>query len=74
MRQVIAARFEDGVLKPDGCLDLKPGTRVTVTVVSMESEPDRGDAACQALDDLCESAAVDSGGRRLSRDQLHERG
>jgi len=41
MSQIIHARFEDGVLKPEDPLDLPPNARVRLVVVPMsELEPE----------------------------------
>src|SRR5437870_2758191 len=42
MTQVITATFENGVLKPDGKLDLASGTKVQLTVIPF-NEPKRVD-------------------------------
>jgi predicted DNA-binding antitoxin AbrB/MazE fold protein len=75
MFQVITATFEDGVLKPTERLDLRPHSRVRLTVEPLEQET--ADAqrrrAWEELELLWRQSALDSQGERLSRDQLHER-
>jgi predicted DNA-binding antitoxin AbrB/MazE fold protein len=73
MSQFTTAVFEDGVLKPDGDLDLAPGTKVQIVVTPVtEADTDPADPLDE-LDRLCAEHPVDSGGLRLTRDQLHER-
>ena len=73
MTQCITAIFEDGGFKPDAKLELAAGAKVQLIVTScpdkniaVNDEPDE-------LDRLCEEDPIDSGGARLTRDQLHER-
>lgn len=73
MSQIIAATFEDGVLKPHEDLRLAPGTTVRVIVDRLEDIQTPAQEACAELDILCEELPIDSGGIRLTRDQLHER-
>ncbi len=70
MSQVLSATFEDGVLKPEGKLNLPPGTKVRLTLDVWTATPAQED--CDELDRLCNEIPIDSG-ERLSRDQLHER-
>jgi predicted DNA-binding antitoxin AbrB/MazE fold protein len=72
MSQIITATFENGVLKPDQPLSLPPGTRVRVVVESLEAQAER-QRAWEELERLCEEFPIDTGGERLTRDQLHER-
>jgi predicted DNA-binding antitoxin AbrB/MazE fold protein len=74
MIEVITATFENGVLKPNGRLNL-PLTAVSVWVVQPleeETEETRRQA-WEAVELLWQQSALDSQGARLSRDQLHER-
>ena len=68
MSQIITATFQDGVLKPEGKLDLAAGARVRLTV-----EPLSADEAWDELEKLMDKMSVDLGGVRMTRDQLHER-
>ena len=74
MAQVFTATFEDGVFKPDQPPDLPAQAKVRLIVEPMAdaTEVDR-DAAWQELERLWEEVEVDSGGERLTRDELHER-
>jgi predicted DNA-binding antitoxin AbrB/MazE fold protein len=73
MSQIIAATFENGVLKPHEELHLTPGSTVRVTVDRLEDVQVPAQEACAKLDILCAEVPIDSGGIRLTRDQLHER-
>jgi predicted DNA-binding antitoxin AbrB/MazE fold protein len=74
MSQVIFATVENGVLKPDRELGLSTGTTVRLTLETCDEALSQAQQACDELDDLCDAFPVDSLGRRLTRDQLHERG
>jgi predicted DNA-binding antitoxin AbrB/MazE fold protein len=72
MGQLIIARFENGVLIPEQALNLSPGARVRVIVEPLDAAAQR-QKAWEELERLCEEFPIDSGGERLTRDQLHER-
>jgi hypothetical protein len=62
-----------GALKLDRQLDLPDQSRVRVAVESLEGGQPR---LCEGLElwkAFCEENPVHSGGRRYSRDELHER-
>jgi hypothetical protein len=75
MGQVVSGTFKDGVIKPDQRPALADSARVRLVV-----EPIDGDESarrCQSwatLERLWQVSRFNSGGDRLSRDQLHERG
>jgi predicted DNA-binding antitoxin AbrB/MazE fold protein len=69
MGQIITATFENGMLKPDTPLDLPSGSKVRLVVEPVD--PDQ--AAWEELEKLWETASVDSGGKLMTRDELHER-
>ena len=74
MVQVIAATFEDGVLKPDEPLQLPPHARVRVVIEPLhEHTQQQRQAAWTAMEQLWRQSKIDSGGERLTREQLHER-
>lgn len=70
MSQLITATFNDGVLKPDERLELLAGAKVRLLVMPI---PEGSDIGLDELDHLCDEDPIDSGGARLTRDQLHER-
>ncbi len=73
MSQIVAATFENGVFKPHDDLRLAPGTTVRLIVDRLEDIQAPAQQACAELDSLCGELPIDSGGIRLTRDQLHER-
>ncbi len=73
MSQLITATFEDGVLKPRENLDLAAGTKVHLLVIPCSTGHSAEQDPLSELDRLCDDDPIDSGGARLTRDQLHER-
>ena len=77
MVQVLAATFKDGVFKPDERPALSDSARVRLVVKTIDADepaqPAGGDESWAALQHLWASSAFDSGGDRLTRDQLDER-
>jgi predicted DNA-binding antitoxin AbrB/MazE fold protein len=73
MQNVITATYQDGLLKPDQPLDLPARARVRLIVEVVEDPAPACDQAWQEFEDLCDESPLDSGGVRLTRDQLHER-
>jgi predicted DNA-binding antitoxin AbrB/MazE fold protein len=75
MVQVVAATFKDGVFKPDEPPALSESTRVRLVVETINGdESARHDESWAALQRLWNSSSFNSGGDRLNRGQLHERG
>ncbi len=74
MSQIIAATFENGVFRPHEDLRLAPGTTVRLIVDRLDDIQAPARQAYAELDALCAQLPIDSGGIRLTRDQLHERG
>ena len=69
-----AATFEDGVFKPDQQPALSQSARVRLVVETVEGdEAARRDESWAALQRLWKNSSFDSGGDRLTREQLHER-
>jgi predicted DNA-binding antitoxin AbrB/MazE fold protein len=74
MVQVLAAIFEDGVFKPDQRPALIDSARVRLIVETVNGdEADHRDESWETLQRLWIASRLDSGGDRLTRDQLHER-
>ena len=74
MVQVFAATFEDGVFKPDQRPTLSDSARVRLVVETLDAnESSRADESWAALQRLWKTSSFNSGGDRLTRDQLHER-
>lgn len=73
MSQVIAATFVDGVFKPEEIITIPSGTRVRLTWESSGEQGPARQSQCDELDRLCEQFPIESRGRRLTRDELHDR-
>jgi predicted DNA-binding antitoxin AbrB/MazE fold protein len=76
MVQIVAATFKDGVFKPDQRPALSDSARVRLVVEPINGDDDdsaRRDQAWAALQRLWKTSTFNSGGDRLTRDQLHER-
>lgn len=73
MPSVITAVYENGLLRPEQKLDLPPHTRVRLTVEAVDARAGADDEAWSELERMWADRPVDSGGDRLTRDQLHER-
>jgi predicted DNA-binding antitoxin AbrB/MazE fold protein len=70
--------YEQGVLKPEGHVDLPEGARGIAHIREIAN----GDASAQAISRrraleiihrIGESGEFNSGGRKLTRDEMHER-
>lgn len=72
MTQIITATFEHGVLRPDVPIALAPGERVRLTVEPIVSNEQSHAEAWDEFERLCEEAPIHSGGKKLTRDELHE--
>lgn len=74
MVQVFVATFEDGVFKPDERPTLADSARVRLVVETMDAnEAVQAGESWNALGHLWSTSNFNSGGDRLTRDQLHER-
>jgi predicted DNA-binding antitoxin AbrB/MazE fold protein len=75
MAHFFTATFEDGVLKPHEPLSLLPHSQVRVAVEILEDEQTQLQRreAWDTLEQLWQHSQLDSGGERLTREQLHER-
>ena len=67
-----SATFVDGVLKPDDDLELPDQARVSVVIEPLTEARDAV-AAWNALKERIRERPIHGGGRRYSRDDLHER-
>lgn len=63
---------EDGLLKPDKPPRLESGTRVRLTVEPLQ-HPSVAQEAWTEFERVCDEIPIDSGGLRLTRDELHDR-
>jgi predicted DNA-binding antitoxin AbrB/MazE fold protein len=74
MDQIVAATFKDGVFKPDQRPALSDSARVRLVVETIDGdESARREESWSSLQRLWNTSRFDSGGDRLSREQLHER-
>jgi hypothetical protein len=74
MVQVLAATFKDGVFRPDQPPALSESARVRLVVETIDGdEAAQRDASWAVLQGLWGTSRFDSGGERLTRDQVHER-
>ncbi len=72
MKTEIMATVLDGCLKPDQTLTLPERTRVKVTIEGVDTRA-MGLDAWKAIESRLEQRPVNGGGRRFTRDELHER-
>jgi len=72
MDQIIHATFVDGVFKPAQPVNLPAGTEVTI-VLPPQAKKSGSDQAWEEFERFCDENAFDSGGERLTRDELHDR-
>lgn len=74
MTTQVTATFVNGVLKPDQALALAEQARVRLTIEPIEEwTPEKGKAAWEALKKQILEKPLHFGGKRYSRDELHER-
>ena len=75
MTQFFLATFEDGVLKPHEPLKLLPHSQVRVAIEPVENAAELSERqkAWVEIERLWQQSTFDSGGDRLTREQLHER-
>ena len=74
MVQVLAATFKDGVFTPDEQPALSESTRVRLLVEPINGDESRQrDEAWATLQGIWNASTFNSGGDRLTREQLHER-
>lgn len=69
----ISVTYANGVLKPDERIDVPEGTRLRATIRPARPDPAAAERAMQRLRQISESGAFRSGGRQLTRDEMHER-
>ena len=75
MAQVVSATFKDGVFKPDQRPALADSARVRLVVEPIDADESAlREESWATLQRLWQTSTFNSGGDRLSREQLHERG
>ena len=73
MTQIVTAVYENGVFRPESEPRLTHGARVRLVVDEYDALPESIRAAWDEFERLCDEAPVDTGGVRLTRDELHDR-
>jgi len=73
MKTETTGTIVSGVLQLDGRIDLPDKSRVRVAVEPLEEWRTRFQTGLKAWKQLCQDRPVNSGGRRYTRDELHER-
>jgi hypothetical protein len=77
MTTQIEATLIDGLLKPDQPLPLPDQTRVRLTIEPMtpieEWSPEKARAAWEAIQQRLKEHPLHFGGKKFTRDELHER-
>lgn len=68
--------YERGVLRPEERLDLPEGARGVARIREASEQAASGSRkrAIETIRRIGESGVFNSGGRKLSRDEMHERG
>lgn len=70
----ITATFENGMFKPDQPLPLAERSRVRLTIEPIEAwSPETAQVAWAALKAQIREQPLHLGGKRFTRDELHER-
>lgn len=72
MKAELTATIEDGVLKPDAALPFPNHTRVKLTIEPVESE-NPFVVAWKQLKERLRQRPIHGGGKRFTREELHER-
>jgi hypothetical protein len=74
MTTQVTATVVDGMLKPDEALPLANHSRVRLTIEPIDDwSPEKGRAAWEALKAMIKERPLHFGGKRYTRDELHER-
>ncbi len=69
----ISVTVSGGMLRPDERLNLPEGARLRATLRPAKPDPVAAARALEELRRISESGAFRSGGRKLTRDEMHER-
>jgi predicted DNA-binding antitoxin AbrB/MazE fold protein len=71
MSEILTAVFQNGAFVPEQATRFAPGARVRMVVESLGEKPA---LTIDEFDALADELSINSGGLRLTRDQLHDRG
>lgn len=70
----VTATYENGIFKPDGMVPLADRSRVRLTIEPIADwSPEGARAAWEAIQARLKEHPIHGGGRRYTRDELHER-
>lgn len=69
----ISLTYANGVLKPDQRLNFPEGARLRATIRPAAPDPAAAQRAMDEIRRISESGVFRSGGRKFTRDQMHER-
>ncbi len=69
----IAAVYENGVLRPEADLGLPEHTRLVLAIKRISPDPEAQERAKRMLHEIRERGLFRTDGKRLTRDELHER-
>lgn len=67
------AVVENGLIRPDQPLNLPDRTRLRVSITTVVPSPEQRDEALRRLREISERGLFNSGGKKFTRDELHER-
>lgn len=73
MKALTTGTLIDGVVQLDQPVNLPNHSRVHVSIEPMSIDPAESRAAFEALKKRLQKRPIHSGGRRFTRDELHER-
>jgi predicted DNA-binding antitoxin AbrB/MazE fold protein len=74
MSTQVNATVVNGMLKPDQVLPLAEHSRVRLTIAPLEEwSPEKARAAWESLKAMIRERPLHLGGKRYTRDELHER-
>lgn len=65
---------DNGVLRPEGKMDLPEHTRLVIVIRRVETTPEGEAAGRAALHEIRQRGSILLGGWRPTREELHERG
>lgn len=68
----ISVTYTNGVLKPDQRLNFPEGTRLRAVISPAEPDPVAAAKAMEEIRRISASGAFRSGGRKFTRDEMHE--
>lgn len=73
MKSVTTGTLVDGVIQLDELVELPNHSRVSVSIAPLAHRPEKAKAALESFLKRADERAFNSGGKRFTRDELHER-